>query len=90
MAETQLKVLEGESPAMQRTHLFCAEVMPHLDSAREAFEKFAIDNGIAGQQNVKNYLYEFDLKLREAWHRVQDLCSASLQSPRAAAEKTEG
>lgn len=80
----------GESAAMQRTHELCAEVMPHFDASREAVEKLVVDSGMADQQNAKNLLYEFDLKLREAWHRVQDVCAASLQSPRAAQEAAGG
>jgi hypothetical protein len=80
----------GESAAMQRTHVLCTEIMSNFDATREAYEKFVAENGMGNQQNAKSLLYEFDLKLREAWHRVQDICAASMQSPRAAQEAAGG
>lgn len=55
--------------------------------------------GVAADKFVKGYelkeeqvgyvqlqLRELDLKLREAMHRISDLCAVIVQSPRAAAE----
>lgn len=86
----ELRVMPGESPAMQRAHALCNGIHPLFEEARELLVAFANENGIADQQNVKNLIYEFDLKLREAWHRVNDLCAAAQQSPKAAEERTGG
>lgn len=81
---TQPSINPGETAASQRAAAFCERVMPLFDKARDLAESFAKDNEI--EKSAGGYLYEFDLKLREAWHRVQDICAKAQQSERAARE----
>lgn len=61
--------------------------------ARMAAIGAASDNFVKGYElkeeqvgYVQLQLRELDLKLREAMHRISDICAVIVQSPRAAAE----
>lgn len=56
-----------------------------VKTAKEFVDSIPADDPIA--RYAASLFYEFDLKVREAMHRVNDLCGASLQSKRAANER---
>jgi hypothetical protein len=68
---------------------FFSQMMPTAEkfvSDARAFVS-AVPQADPARPRMDNLLYELDLKVREAMHRVSDLCAAYVQTAKAASEK---